>query len=128
MTVWGSRKNDAWIEVTSIGKHCRAKLKIKNKIYIHLSNTYASLHAFSADPPPTITKSPAPDHGAPNNTTKPTPIPKPSTKPVGVADSGVSFGTHVTRLPFTQLSHKAYTAGTFTNFPNSLMSVGTKGR
>ena len=52
------------------------------------------------------------------------PILKPSTKQVDVANGGVSVGAHVTRLPFPQISHKASTAETFTNFPNSLMSFG----
>jgi hypothetical protein len=37
----------------------------------------------------------------------------------------VSNAKHVTQLPFDQLSDKARTADTFTDFPNSLMSVGT---
>ena len=40
-----------------------------------MSNSYASLPELSAGPPPTITTSPAPKHGAPTNTTNPTPIP-----------------------------------------------------
>ena len=51
------------------------------------------------------------------------PILKTSTKRVGVANVGVSVGTHVTRVPFPQLSHKASMEETFTDFHNSLMSV-----
>ena len=50
------------------------------------------------------------------------PILKPSTKQVGVANDGVSDGTHVTHLPFTQISHKSSNTETFKDFPNSLMS------
>ena len=52
------------------------------------------------------------------------PILKLSTKQMGVANGGVSLGTHLTRLPFPQLSHKASTEDTFTDFLNSFMSVG----
>ena len=52
------------------------------------------------------------------------PILKPSTKRVGIANDSVSVSTYVTRLPFPQLSHKASMEDTFTNFRNSLMSVG----
>ena len=52
------------------------------------------------------------------------PILKPPTKKVGVSNGGVSVGTHVTRLPFTQLYHKASTEETFTDYPNSFVSVG----
>ena len=52
------------------------------------------------------------------------PILKPPTKQVGVANGGASVGTHVTRLPFTQLYHKASTEETFTDYPNSFVSVG----
>ena len=53
------------------------------------------------------------------------PILKPLKKRVGVADGGVSVGTHVTHLTFPQLPHKESTADTVTYFPNSPMSVGT---
>jgi hypothetical protein len=36
----------------------------------------------------------------------------------------VSQAKHVTKLPFDQFSDKARDADTFTDFPNSLMSVG----
>ena len=52
------------------------------------------------------------------------PILKPSTKRVGVANGELSVGPHITRLPFHQLSHKSSTTEIFTDFPNSLMSVG----
>ena len=42
---------------------------------------------------------------------------------MGVANGGVSVGTHVTHLLFFQLSHKASTSDTFPDFPNSFMSV-----
>jgi hypothetical protein len=47
-----------------------------------------------------------------------------STKRVGVANGGVAQVKHVTKLLFEQLSDKARTADTFTDFPHSLMSVG----
>ena len=53
------------------------------------------------------------------------PILKPLKKRVGVADGGVSVGTHVTHLTFPQLPHKESTADTVTYLPNSPMSVGT---
>ncbi|KAL7502572.1 hypothetical protein ACHAXN_003578 [Cyclotella atomus] len=49
---------------------------------------------------------------------------KRSNKRVKVANGAVSNATNVTLLPFEQLSNKARTADTFTDFPNSLMSVG----
>jgi hypothetical protein len=52
------------------------------------------------------------------------PILRRSTKRVGVANGGVSEAQHVTQLPFKQLSEKAKAADTFSDFPNSLMSVG----
>jgi hypothetical protein len=52
------------------------------------------------------------------------PIIRESTKRVGTANGGVSQAKHVTKLPFDQLSVKARAADTFTDFPNSLMSVG----
>jgi hypothetical protein len=52
------------------------------------------------------------------------PILSESTKRVGTANGGVSQAKHVTKLPFDQLSDKARAADTFTDFPNSLMSVG----
>jgi hypothetical protein len=47
-----------------------------------------------------------------------------STKWVSVGNGGVSHAKHVTKLPFKQLSDKARTADTFTDFPHLLMSVG----
>jgi hypothetical protein len=52
------------------------------------------------------------------------PILRESMKRVGTANGGVSQAKHVTKLPFDQLSDKARDADTFTDFPNSLMSVG----
>ncbi|KAL7502426.1 hypothetical protein ACHAXN_000718 [Cyclotella atomus] len=52
------------------------------------------------------------------------PILRESTKRVGTANGGVSQAKHVTKLPFDQFSDKARDADTFTDFPNSLMSVG----
>ena len=47
-----------------------------------------------------------------------------SSKKVKVANGGKCKSKNVTRLPFPQLSKRATTADTFTNFPTSLMSVG----
>jgi hypothetical protein len=52
------------------------------------------------------------------------PILRPSTKRVGVANSGTSTARHVSRLPFKQLSNQAASADSFEDFPSSLMSVG----
>ena len=52
------------------------------------------------------------------------PILRKSIKHVGVANSRISAGKHVTKLPFKQLSAEAAQADTFTEFPTSLMSVG----
>jgi hypothetical protein len=41
-----------------------------------------------------------------------------------VANGGVSQATFVMQLPFKDLSAKAKQAGTFQDFPSSLMSVG----
>jgi phosphoribosylformylglycinamidine (FGAM) synthase PurS component len=53
------------------------------------------------------------------------PILRKSDKRVGVANGGTSQAKHVTSLPFEQLSDKVRQADTFTDFPTSLMSVGT---
>ena len=52
------------------------------------------------------------------------PISQPSTRTVGVPNSGTSKAKHVTQLPFHQLSAQAMQADTFQDFPTSLMSVG----
>ena len=52
------------------------------------------------------------------------PILKPPEKRVGIANGGVSVGKHVTHLTLPQISHKASMSENFTDFPNSLMSVG----
>jgi hypothetical protein len=52
------------------------------------------------------------------------PILRPSTQKVGVANGGTSKAKCVTQLPFQQLSAQAMQAGTFQDFPTSLMSVG----
>jgi hypothetical protein len=48
-----------------------------------------------------------------------------SSKRVGVANGGTSKADSVTTLPFDHLSPQARQADTFTDFPQSLMSVGT---
>ena len=52
------------------------------------------------------------------------PILRASTKKVGVANGDTCNATHVTQLPFPQLSAQASKADTFNKFPTSLMSVG----
>ncbi len=52
------------------------------------------------------------------------PILRSSNKKVVVANGDTCTAKNVTRLPFPQLSKRATTADTFTNFPTSLMSVG----
>ncbi len=52
------------------------------------------------------------------------PILRSSNKKVGVANGDTCKAKNVTRLPFPQLSKRATTADTFTNFPTLLMSVG----
>ena len=52
------------------------------------------------------------------------PILRPSTKRVIVANGSKSRGQHVTSLPYPALSNQARQAGTFKDFPTSLMSVG----
>lgn len=47
-----------------------------------------------------------------------------SSKRVGVAKGGTSTADNVTTLPFQQLSEQARQADTFSDFPQSLMSVG----
>eukprot|EP00804_Cyclotella_cryptica_P018785 CCRYP_007256-RA/>CCRYP_007256-RA protein AED:0.35 eAED:0.35 QI:0/0/0/1/0/0/4/0/286 len=52
------------------------------------------------------------------------PILEPSAKRVRVAHGSTSHGTHVSRLPFPNLSTQASDADSFTDFAHSLMSVG----
>ena len=52
------------------------------------------------------------------------PILRPSTKRVGVANGTTCAATHVTALPFPNLSSAATRADTFDQFPTSLLSVG----
>ena len=52
------------------------------------------------------------------------PILRPSTKRVGVANGTTCAATHVTALPFPNLSPAATRADTFDQFPTSLLSVG----
>ncbi len=52
------------------------------------------------------------------------PILRSSNKKVEVANGDTCKAKNVTQLPFPQLSKRATTADTFTNFPTLLMSVG----
>ena len=52
------------------------------------------------------------------------PILRRSRKRVGVANSGISTGKHVTRLPFKQMLDETTEADAFEEFETSLMSVG----
>jgi hypothetical protein len=52
------------------------------------------------------------------------PILRKSSKRVGVANGGTSKADNVTALPFDHFSPQAHQADTFTDFPQSLMSVG----
>ena len=47
-----------------------------------------------------------------------------SDKKLGVANGGAWNGNYVTTLPFLQQLNRADEAGTFEEFPTSLMSVG----
>ena len=54
------------------------------------------------------------------------PIPRISSKRLGVANGGGSSGKYVTRLPFLQLLNKSAELDTFDNFPTSLIKNGKK--
>jgi hypothetical protein len=117
-------RNKSYALATSI---CRAFHRFQQANHINFANDDEIKYYDPSDDTPLITYNSGADGHYFNEQDRidaGLPILRKSSKRVGVANGGTSKANNVTALPFDQLSPQARLADTFTDFPQSLMSVG----
>ena len=117
-------KNKSYALATSIR---RVFQRFQQATHVNFSNTDETWYYDPFDASPLITYDSGADSHYLNKQDRidaGLPVLRKSSKRVGVANGGTSAADNVTALPFDQLSSTARQADTFSDFPQSLMSVG----